>query len=114
MCGLSTSPALKHAAGLMGGMRVSVLWPRRSIRWLTGTCAAARAPPRQVYLGPLKLQLPSSRRKEPASAEAARTPGYVDWLYLSDTLRITRGNKGSLFVHVREQPGAEEGEAGSA
>lgn len=28
--------------------------------------------------------------------------GYVDWLYLSESLRITRGSKGSLFVHVRE------------
>ncbi|KAK9846661.1 hypothetical protein WJX81_008660 [Elliptochloris bilobata] len=29
-------------------------------------------------------------------------PGYVDWLYLDDNLRITRGNKGSVFVHTRE------------
>ena len=27
--------------------------------------------------------------------------GYVDWLYLDDNLRVTRGNKGSTFVHVR-------------
>lgn len=27
--------------------------------------------------------------------------GYVDWLYLDENLRITRGNKGSTFVHVR-------------
>ena len=27
--------------------------------------------------------------------------GYVDWLYLGDNLRVTRGNKGSTFVHVR-------------
>ena len=27
--------------------------------------------------------------------------GYVDWLYLDDDLRITRGSAGSLFVHVR-------------
>lgn len=28
--------------------------------------------------------------------------GYIDWLYLDETLRVTRGNKGSLFVHTRE------------
>jgi hypothetical protein len=28
--------------------------------------------------------------------------GFVDWLYLSERLRVTRGSKGSLFVHVRE------------
>jgi hypothetical protein len=28
--------------------------------------------------------------------------GYVDWLYLDDTIRITRGNKGSLFFHIRD------------
>jgi hypothetical protein len=28
--------------------------------------------------------------------------GYVEWLYLSESVRVTRGSKGSLFVHVRE------------
>lgn len=28
--------------------------------------------------------------------------GYVDWLYLDDTMRITRGNKGSTFFHIRD------------
>ncbi|KAF6249504.1 hypothetical protein COO60DRAFT_1580714 [Scenedesmus sp. NREL 46B-D3] len=28
--------------------------------------------------------------------------GYVDWLYLDEALRITRGSKGSLFVHVKD------------
>lgn len=28
--------------------------------------------------------------------------GYIDWLYLDEELRVTRGNKGSLFVHTRE------------
>jgi PAP_fibrillin len=28
--------------------------------------------------------------------------GYVDWLYLDEDLRITRGNKGSVFIHTRE------------
>lgn len=34
--------------------------------------------------------------------------GYIDWLYLDDELRITRGSKGSLFVHLRD-PSVEEG-----
>ncbi|GFH30099.1 uncharacterized protein HaLaN_28884 [Haematococcus lacustris] len=33
---------------------------------------------------------------------AKNTGGYVDWLYLDESLRITRGSKGSLFVHVRD------------
>lgn len=32
--------------------------------------------------------------------------GYVEWLYLSDAVRVTRGSKGSLFVHTREEAGA--------
>lgn len=30
------------------------------------------------------------------------TPGYVEWLYLDEDLRITRGSKGSYFIHTRE------------
>lgn len=29
-------------------------------------------------------------------------PGYVEWLYLDDDLRIMRGSKGSYFIHTRE------------
>jgi hypothetical protein len=32
-----------------------------------------------------------------------RGAGWVDQLYLDDELRISRGNKGSLFVHTREE-----------
>jgi hypothetical protein len=28
-------------------------------------------------------------------------PAYVDWLYLDDDLRITRGSKGSMFIHTK-------------
>ena len=28
-------------------------------------------------------------------------PGYIDWLYLDEGLRVTRGNKGSYFIHTR-------------
>lgn len=31
--------------------------------------------------------------------------GYVDWLWLDERIRITRGSKGSVFVHVREPAG---------
>lgn len=40
--------------------------------------------------GPLKVPL------------GVKGTGYVDWLYLDDSLRVTRGSKGSLFVHVRD------------
>ena len=26
---------------------------------------------------------------------------FVDWLYLDDDLRVTRGSKGSLFIHTK-------------
>ena len=29
------------------------------------------------------------------------TDGYIDWLYLDEGLRVTRGNKGSYFIHTR-------------
>mgnify|MGYP001807607462 CR=1 FL=1 len=41
-------------------------------------------------VGPLKVPL------------GIKGTGYVDWLYLDETLRVTRGSKGSLFVHVRD------------
>jgi len=28
--------------------------------------------------------------------------GFVEWLYLDDTMRVTKGSKGSVFVHVRD------------
>lgn len=28
-------------------------------------------------------------------------PGFIEWLYLDENLRITRGNKGSYFIHTR-------------
>lgn len=40
--------------------------------------------------GPLKVPL------------GVKGTGFVDWLYLDDGLRVTRGSKGSLFVHVRD------------
>lgn len=40
--------------------------------------------------GPLKVPL------------GVKGTGFVDWLYLDAGLRVTRGSKGSLFVHVRD------------
>ena len=58
----------------------------------------------------------SSRRGGSAAAAAANKQrsnssskkkkednvGFVDWLYLDADVRVTRGSKGSLFVHVRD------------
>ena len=43
-------------------------------------------------VGPLKFALP-------VKTDAR---GFVDWLYLDDKVRVTRGNKGNTFVHVRD------------
>lgn len=47
------------------------------------------------------LPSPVTKVNKQAQAEGAAT-GWVDWLYLDEDLRITRGNKGSLFIHRRE------------
>lgn len=31
-----------------------------------------------------------------------RAKGYLDFIYLDEDIRITRGNKGGIFIHVRE------------
>ncbi|KAG1662067.1 hypothetical protein FOA52_005314 [Chlamydomonas sp. UWO 241] len=49
-------------------------------------------------IGPLRIPVSTPR--------SASNPGFVDWLFLDDDLRITRGSKGSLFVHTREPDGA--------
>ena len=46
-----------------------------------------------LEVGPLAVPLPIR----------ADGPGFVEWLYLDAGMRITRGNKGSTFIHVREQ-----------
>jgi hypothetical protein len=50
-----------------------------------------------VEVGPFTLPLPGVKGE-----------GYIDWLYLDEELRITRGNEGSLFVHMREPEEEEE------
>ena len=50
-----------------------------------------------LSLGGLKVQLPVPKGDS--------NPGFIDWLYLDEDLRVTRGSKGSLFVHRREPEG---------
>lgn len=47
-----------------------------------------------IEVGPLRLPIPVRRDAR----------GFVDWLYLDAELRVTRGSKGSLFVHTRDDP----------
>ncbi|KAL3132602.1 hypothetical protein ABBQ32_009130 [Trebouxia sp. C0010 RCD-2024] len=68
-----------------------------------GSCAA-EGPTRTVVslndiraeIGPLRIPLPRGNRS------TDQKPAYVDWLYLDDDLRITRGSKGSLFIHTKD------------
>lgn len=45
-----------------------------------------------VRIGPLKVPLPLRAKG-----------GWLDFLYLDDHMRVTRGNKGGTFVHIRPQ-----------
>lgn len=45
-----------------------------------------------LEIGPFKFEIPVSRDGS----------GFIDWLYLDEDMRVTRGNKGSVFVHVRD------------
>ena len=28
--------------------------------------------------------------------------GFVDWIYVDDRIRVSKGNRGSVFIHTRE------------
>ena len=45
-----------------------------------------------IELGPFRFDLPVRGEN-----------GFIDWLYLDEDIRITRGSKGSIFVHRRDQ-----------
>ncbi|KAI8475801.1 MAG: hypothetical protein J3K34DRAFT_516979 [Monoraphidium minutum] len=62
-------------------------------------CAAASGVRTDVNIGGAFLGLAGGAVKVPLPVKGT---GFVDWLYLSDGLRVTRGSKGSLFVHTRE------------
>ncbi len=47
----------------------------------------------------MPLPTPNDRRRAEDGAQA----GFVDWLYLDEDVRVTRGSKGSLFVHFKEE-----------
>ncbi|KAJ1472947.1 hypothetical protein T484DRAFT_1838194 [Baffinella frigidus] len=42
-----------------------------------------------------------------AGREGAESGGWLDFVYLDDELRITKGNRGGTFVHVRPSRVAE-------
>lgn len=52
----------------------------------------------------------AKKKKSKANAEPKKTMkkkednnvGFVDWLYLDADVRVTRGSKGSLFIHTRD------------
>mmetsp|Transcript_21503 Transcript_21503/g.51297 ORF Transcript_21503/g.51297 Transcript_21503/m.51297 type:complete len:432 (-) Transcript_21503:202-1497(-) len=50
-------------------------------------------------LGPLEIPVKVGR---PQDEEGKQSFGYVEWLYLDEDIRVTRGSKGSLFIHTRE------------
>jgi hypothetical protein len=52
-----------------------------------------------------KARAPKATAPTAATGLKAARPGgdgFIDWLFLSPDLRVTRGSKGSLFVHVRD------------
>jgi hypothetical protein len=48
-----------------------------------------------LELGPFKFNIPVRRDEA----------GFIEWLFLDNDMRVTRGNKGSVFVHVRDLEG---------
>ena len=68
---------------------------RIHVAWLCLFKCAAAAPD-------WKPPAPACRLSLPIKSDAR---GFVDWLYLDEDFRITRGNKGSVFVHTREEEG---------
>ena len=67
--------------------------------WLCSKCGAAAAPEWELP------RPPACRLSLPIKTDGR---GFVDWLYLDEDFRITRGNKGSVFVHTREEEAEEE------
>jgi len=49
-----------------------------------------------IEAGPFRKEFPVNREREVGER------GFLDWLYLDQHIRITRGSKGSLFIHTRE------------
>eukprot|EP00798_Chlamydomonas_sp_ICE-L_P014069 gene14069-20014_t len=56
----------------------------------TGVCIYEAS----LTIGPVRIPLPVPKNKN--------NPGYIDYLYLDEDIRITRGSIGSLFVHFKD------------
>eukprot|EP01025_Chloroclados_australasicus_P031801 TRINITY_DN3218_c0_g1_i5.p3 TRINITY_DN3218_c0_g1~~TRINITY_DN3218_c0_g1_i5.p3 ORF type:complete len:164 (-),score=5.87 TRINITY_DN3218_c0_g1_i5:210-701(-) len=48
------------------------------------------------------IEIPFKRRQEGQEPSESGI-GFLDILYLDNDIRVSRGNRGSLFVHVREE-----------
>jgi hypothetical protein len=90
------------ACGPASGSRTAIDISRVELRLLGGLVriplSNRQAKPKA---GPAKK---GSARADVKGLKAARPTGegFIDWLFLSPNLRVTRGSKGSLFVHVRD------------
>ena len=78
---------------LIGPLTVSATAP---IKAVSDTRTEVQITTVNVSLGATKVW---SKELTPKPGRGA---GWVEQLYLDDTLRISKGNKGSLFVHLRE------------
>ena len=88
------------------------------------TLAAARAPIKavsevrtEVSIATIDISLFGTKVKTIAmEPKPGRGAGWVEQLYLDDDMRISAGNKGSVFVHVKDADagGGEEATTTSA
>ena len=82
------------------------------------TLAAARAPIKavsevrtEVSIATIDISLFGTKVKTIAmEPKPGRGAGWVEQLYLDDDMRISTGNKGSVFVHVKDAEDASGGE----
>ena len=109
------------------GGKVRVLRIDRNARTESDTRPAFFPESRRKTSGSAKNKSPKTTSKRSSAAAAAKRPstaappkkkaepptksdikkreenvGFVDWLYLDADVRVTRGSKGSLFVHTRD------------
>ena len=86
----SDGAKLENRVEILPGIRVRAIAESEA---QSGTRSAVVINDVIVEIGPLKLPLPITKDAR----------GYIDWLYLDEGLRITQGNKGSVFIHVRDE-----------
>lgn len=68
----------------------------------TATCVASSDSRTDVYDAVAAFSV-GGRQLGATRSRSESERGYVDWLYLDEDMRVTRGSKGSLFIHVREE-----------